>query len=110
MSKFVEMPSAKMSYEFQNVTIVPLSDQERISQTISEEHVGTAVSAMHRDGVVVLSNSVDIAHVDQLNDILCREAVEMANLPTTHFNNVSSTCTTSEPQSAQATSSQRVTA
>jgi hypothetical protein len=104
------MPPAKMAYEFQNVTIVPLSDRERISQTISEEHMGTAVSAIHRDGVVVLSNAVDVAHVDQLNDILSREAVEMANLPTTHFNNVSSTCTTSKPQSAQATSSQRATA
>jgi hypothetical protein len=82
------MPSAKMPLQFQSATTVPLSDQERISQTITPENVGIALSAFHRDGIVVLSNAVDIEHVDRLNSILSSEAEIMAKLPTTHFNDV----------------------
>lgn len=82
------MPSAKMPLQFQSATTVPLSDHERISQTITPENVGRALSALHRDGIVVLSNAVDIEHVDKLNSILSSEAEIMTKLPTTHFNDV----------------------
>jgi len=80
------MPAAKMPRAFQEVVAVPLSDEERDLGTLSEENMGIAVSAMHRDGIVVLENAVSLEHVDKLNNILMSEAEEMAKLPTTHFN------------------------
>ncbi|OCL04122.1 phytanoyl-CoA dioxygenase family protein [Glonium stellatum] len=82
------MPAAKMPLSFQELVIVPLSDQERDSQTISPENVGKAVSAMHRDGIVVLENAVNPDHIDKLNSVLSPEAEVMAKLPTTHFNSI----------------------
>ena len=78
-----------MRHQHQEVVTVRLSDDERTSGKILEEHVGVAVSAMHRDGLVVLENAVDISHIDELNDILTAEAEVMAKLPSTHFNDVS---------------------
>lgn len=80
-------PATTLSH--QSIVAIQLSDAERESQTISDEHLGAALVAMHRDGTVVLNNAVDLEHVDQLNRILCAEAAVMANMPTTHFNNVS---------------------
>ena len=68
-----------------------LTDQERTSGVITEENIGTAMSALHRDGLVVLENAVDVEHIDNLNKILSDEAEAMAKLPTTHFNDVSVT-------------------
>jgi hypothetical protein len=83
------MPSQKMEYQFQTPSVVVLSDEERLSGHMTMENVGHAVAALHRDGLVVLENAVEPTHMDNLNDILCPEAEEMAKLPTTHFNNVS---------------------
>ena len=77
-----------MEYQSQSVVIVQLSDEERLGGKLSLEHVGKAVAALHRDGIVVLENAVDVAHMDEINEILCSEADEMAKLPTTHFNDV----------------------
>lgn len=75
-------------YKFQDVVGIPLSDAERDNQTINEEHAGAAVAAMHRDGIVVLENAVNVAHIDTLNQLLVAEADALASLPTTHFNDV----------------------
>jgi hypothetical protein len=83
------MPAAKAPYKFQDPSIVQLSDEERISGHITEENLAIAITALHRDGLVVLENAVDVEHVDQLNNLLSTEAEEMAKLPTTHFNDVS---------------------
>jgi hypothetical protein len=82
------MPAAKNVLSYQDIAIVPLSDEERETGHLKVETMGIAVSAMHRDGIVVLENAVDIAHADDLNRILAAEAEEMAKLPTTHFNEV----------------------
>ena len=68
-----------MPLEFQEIVVVKLSDEERVSQQISEESMGLAVSALHRDGVVVLENAVDLEHVDKLNSILSAEAEILAS-------------------------------
>lgn len=82
------MPSSKIEYQSQSVEIVPLSEEERLSGRLTLEHIGKAVAALHRDGIVVLENAVDVAHMSTINDMLCSEAEEMAKLPTTHFNDV----------------------
>lgn len=83
------MPSAKIPLEHQDVVVVPLSDEERISGNLTPPNIGKAIAAMHRDGIVVLENAVDVEHVDTLNRMLSEEAKIMATLPTTHFNDVS---------------------
>jgi hypothetical protein len=79
-----------MPLQFQSLTTVPLSNKERISQIITPENVGIALSALQRDGIVCLSNAVDVTHIETLNTILSNEAEIMAKLPTTHFNDVCS--------------------
>ncbi|KAL4937122.1 hypothetical protein BDV06DRAFT_216135 [Aspergillus oleicola] len=76
-----------MPFESQEVMIVRLSDEERISGAMTPESLAKAIAGMHRDGLVVLENAADVAHVDQLNGILAPEAEILAKLPTTHFNN-----------------------
>lgn len=76
-----------MSLTFQDLVIIQLSDQERDSQTITLENVGKAISAMHRDGIVVLENAVNPDHIDKLNSVLSADTEILAKLPTTHFNN-----------------------
>ncbi|KAL4789575.1 hypothetical protein BDV19DRAFT_24118 [Aspergillus venezuelensis] len=78
-----------IEHQFQGVLNIPLSDNERDSHTINEEHVGAAVAAMHQDGIVVLVNAVQVSHADSLNQVLTKEADILASLLTTHFNNVS---------------------
>lgn len=84
------MPAAKLAspYIFQEPHIVKLSDEERISGEVSSTNLGEAIAALHRDGLVVLENAVEMDHVDKLNGILSEEAHVMAKMPTTHFNDV----------------------
>lgn len=84
------MPAACIDYQFQEPACIRLTDDERDSGVISDETVAFAVSAMHRDGLVVLENAVDVDHIDEINRILSVEADAMAKLPTTHFNDVRS--------------------
>lgn len=74
----------------QDIVVVSLSNKERRSGSLTDENLGLAVSALHRDGIVVLENAVDTEHCDTLNKILVEEAEVMAELPTTHFNEVRS--------------------
>lgn len=83
------MPTMPAPLQFQTPRTVRLAEEERTTGIITDEHVAEAVSAVHRDGLVVLENAVDKAHCDELNGILCAEAEVMAKLPTTHFNDVS---------------------
>ncbi|CAK7201575.1 hypothetical protein SEUCBS139899_004281 [Sporothrix eucalyptigena] len=80
------MPSATAPLDFQEPVVVQLTDEERTTGELSLEHIGIAVSAMHRDGLVVLENAVDVAHMDAINTILVKDAEEMAKMESTHFN------------------------
>ncbi|KAF2094709.1 phytanoyl-CoA dioxygenase family protein [Rhizodiscina lignyota] len=80
------MAAEAMPLQHQQITTVHLSDKERTLGSLTDENLGIAVSAIHRDGIVVLENAVPAEHCDTLNNILMREAESMAKLPTTHFN------------------------
>lgn len=82
------MADDAMPLQHQEITVVKLSDKEREDGSLTEENMGIAVSAMHRDGIVVLENAVPAEEADTLNKILMADAEEMAKLPTTHFNEV----------------------
>lgn len=66
--------------------MVHVTDMMRLSGNVTAEVLAEAVSFLHRDGILVLENAVDPAHLDTLNDILGPEAEEIARDPTHHFN------------------------
>ncbi|KAK8001135.1 hypothetical protein PG991_013357 [Apiospora marii] len=67
-------------------TQIELTPNELASQRMGSHHLQAAVEALHRDGMVVLSNAVDPAHLDKLNERMVPEAKELFSRPTTHRN------------------------
>lgn len=74
--------------QFQEPTIVRVSDDERTSGHMAVEHIAEAVIAFHRDGFVVLENVVDPEHCEKLDGLMCEEADRMATDPKTIWNDV----------------------
>ena len=68
------------------ITPVQISERERSSGIPSAATVGAAASILHRDGLVVLENAVDVAHIDALNEVLSAEVPAMIEDPDTHWN------------------------
>ena len=75
--------------QFQCLTDIRLSDDERIHQRITNEHAAVAISALHKDGIVCLSNAVDSKHIDVLHSKLAEEVERLRNEPTTYWNDAS---------------------
>jgi hypothetical protein len=73
--------------KFQSLTNIPLSDDERISQTITNENAARAISALHKDGIVCLSNAVDPKHIKALHNRLEPEVEKLRKSPNTYWNN-----------------------
>lgn len=73
-------------YHDQSVHTVRISDAVRRAERPSLDFVAEAASFFHKDGIVVLENVIDTAHLDHLNSILTPEALEIANDPNHHFN------------------------
>ncbi|KAK8136992.1 phytanoyl-CoA dioxygenase family protein [Apiospora sp. TS-2023a] len=65
---------------------IELTPDELASKKMDSHHLQAAVEALHRDGMVVLSNAVDPAHLDKLNERMVSEAKELYSRPTTHRN------------------------
>jgi hypothetical protein len=77
------------SLQFQSLVTVKLSDEERTSQTITNENAAVAITALHKDGIVCLSNAVEPAHVTALHDRLEAEVEDLRKSPSTYWNNAS---------------------
>lgn len=75
--------------QFQDPVTVKVTDDERVSGRMTEEHVAEAVIALHRDGFVVLENVVDPEHCETLDKLMCEEADRMATDSKTIWNDVS---------------------
>jgi hypothetical protein len=75
--------------QFQDPITVRVSNEERISGRMTEEHIATAVIAFHRDGFVVLENVVDPEHCAVLDKEMCEAAEHMKTDPKTIWNDVS---------------------
>lgn len=75
--------------QFQDPVTVRISDEERVSGSMTEEHVAAAVIAFHRDGFVVLENVVDPEHCAVLDKEMCEAAERMKTDPKTIWNDVS---------------------
>lgn len=70
----------------QELHTIHLAEQMRESGIIKNELIAEAISFLHRDGIVVLENAIDTAHLDTLNGILSKEALQIAQDPNHHFN------------------------
>ena len=70
----------------QEVHTVQISDSVRSSGIASSELIAEAVTYLHRDGIIVLENAIDPAHIDALSDLLGPEAETIARDPDHHFN------------------------
>ncbi|KAK8116874.1 phytanoyl-CoA dioxygenase family protein [Apiospora kogelbergensis] len=68
------------------VTQIELTPGELASHKIGSHHLQAAVEALHRDGMVVLSNAVDPAHLDKLNERMVPEAKGLYSRAATHRN------------------------
>lgn len=53
---------------------VTLTDAERLSGVMEELNFFRALEAFHRDGVVVVANAINVAHIDHLNEKMTADA------------------------------------
>ncbi|KAI0017827.1 hypothetical protein F4780DRAFT_754016 [Xylariomycetidae sp. FL0641] len=67
-------------------TLIELTPTELRDKKMGSHHLQAAVEALHRDGLVVLTNAVDPAHLDLLNARMVPEARELYSRPSTHRN------------------------
>ncbi|KAF7191095.1 Kanamycin B dioxygenase [Pseudocercospora fuligena] len=71
----------------QEVHSIPILDSIRTGQTpTTPEIIAEAVTYLHRDGIIVLENSVAQEHLDTLESMLIPEALEISQNPNHHFN------------------------
>lgn len=56
---------------------VPVSDAERASRTLTLQNLELATRALHRDGLVVLSNAIDTTRLDILNRKMVQDALTL---------------------------------
>lgn len=70
----------------QEVHTVPISESIRLSGAATPELIAEAVTYLHRDGIIILDNAIDTAHLDALERLLGPEANEIARDPKHHWN------------------------
>jgi hypothetical protein len=70
----------------QQIHTIHIPESVRQSGITTNELIAEAIAFLHHDGIVVLENAIDPAHLDTLNAILSKEALEIAADPDHHFN------------------------
>jgi len=63
-----------------------LSPEELSSKQIGSHNLQKAVEALHRDGIVAITNAVDHGHINKLNSRMVKEAQVLYDNPMTHRN------------------------
>ncbi|KAH8805088.1 hypothetical protein F5884DRAFT_798377 [Xylogone sp. PMI_703] len=66
--------------------IIRLTDQELATQTVESHNLQAALTALQEDGLVVLENAVNPAHLDKLNARMVADAAKLKARKTTHVN------------------------
>jgi len=74
------------AYHDQEIHTIKVSEAARKECQPSLDFIAEAASFLHKDGIIILENVVDTAHIDHLNSILTPEALEIASDPQHHFN------------------------
>ena len=70
----------------QEVHAVSIPESVRLEGIATPEVVAEAVAFLHKDGIVVLDNAIDKSHLEAINEVLSKEALEIAADPNHHFN------------------------
>jgi ectoine hydroxylase-related dioxygenase (phytanoyl-CoA dioxygenase family) len=70
----------------QEIHTVHIPEAIRHSGKATNEIIAEAIGFLHKDGIVVLENAIDTAHLDTLNALLSKEALEIVEDPDHHFN------------------------
>ncbi|ETN46582.1 uncharacterized protein HMPREF1541_00767 [Cyphellophora europaea CBS 101466] len=70
----------------QTVHTIYIPEDVRKSGVATPEIIAEGAAFLHKDGIIVLDNAIDVAHVDALNAKLTPEALEIAKNPDHHFN------------------------
>ncbi|KAL6251144.1 hypothetical protein RBB50_001352 [Rhinocladiella similis] len=70
----------------QEVHTIHVPDDVRRSGKATLDLIAEGVAFLHKDGIIVLDNAIDTAHIDTLNAKLASEALEIAADPDHHFN------------------------
>ncbi|KAI1499572.1 hypothetical protein F5X99DRAFT_389385 [Biscogniauxia marginata] len=68
------------------VTMIELKPEELSAKKMGSHNLQAAIEALHRDGLVVLKNAVNVEHLDKLNDRMVPEAKMLYARPSTHRN------------------------
>lgn len=63
-----------------------VTDEERVSGLAKMSTIREAVLAINRDGIVVLENAIEEAHVDKLKERMMKDTYELLRRDTTHYN------------------------
>ncbi|KAL1982800.1 hypothetical protein VTN96DRAFT_860 [Rasamsonia emersonii] len=69
-----------------DITVIRLTPDELATKEIGSHNLQAAVEALHRDGICVLENAVDPAHLDKLNARMVPEAKILYAKEETHRN------------------------
>ncbi|KKY21350.1 putative phytanoyldioxygenase family protein [Phaeomoniella chlamydospora] len=80
------MGSVEEQFYNQKIHKVIIPEIVRQSNKATNEIIAEAVAFLHKDGIVVLENVIDVSHIDTLNDILSKDVLEMISDPTRRFN------------------------
>ena len=70
----------------QSIHTIQIPEDIRKSGVPTQDIVAEGAAFLHKDGIIVLDNAIDIAHINTLNAKLSPEALEIANDPQHHFN------------------------
>ncbi|KAH7412863.1 phytanoyl-CoA dioxygenase family protein [Cadophora sp. MPI-SDFR-AT-0126] len=68
------------------LTSITLSPSELSSKTLTSHHLQAALEALHRDGILVLTNGISTTHLDTLNSRMVPEAQTLYDRKSTHHN------------------------
>ena len=70
----------------QEIHTIHVPESVRLAGQATPELIAESVAFLHKDGIIVLENAIDPAHLDTLNSVLAPEALEIARYPDHHFN------------------------
>jgi ectoine hydroxylase-related dioxygenase (phytanoyl-CoA dioxygenase family) len=70
----------------QSIHTIHVPEEVRKSGIATLDIIAEGAAFLHKDGIIVLDNAIDVAHVDALNAKLAPEALEIAKNPSHHFN------------------------
>jgi hypothetical protein len=73
-------------YHDQEIHTIHIPKSIREAGIPANDIIAEAISFLHHDEIIILENAIETSHLDTLNAILSKEALEIAADPSHHFN------------------------